>query len=75
MNDYPSSPEREKLSDGDRVFPGDGAAPWRQIIATLGKNGFDGVFSFEIFNREYAQRYSAVEQAKIGLEKMRALLA
>lgn len=75
MNDYPSSPEREKLSDGDRVFPGDGAAPWRQIIATLGKNGFDGVFSFEIFNREYARRYSAVEQAKIGLEKMRALLA
>ena len=73
MNDYPASPEREKLSDGDRVFPGDGAAPWRQILATLGKNGFDGVLSFEIFNRDYARRYSAVEQAKIGLEKMRAL--
>lgn len=74
VNDYPATPEREKLTDGDRVFPGDGAAPWRQIISTLARNGFDGVFSFEIFNRDYARRYSAVEQAKIGLEKMRALL-
>ena len=73
MNDYPASPERERLSDGDRVFPGDGVAPQRQILARLLKNGFDGVLSFEIFNREYARRYSAVEQAKIGLEKMRAL--
>ncbi len=73
MNDYPLTPEREKLNDGDRVFPGDGAAPWRLILTTLGKNGFNGALSFEIFNRSYRESYSALEQAKLGLVKMRAL--
>lgn len=27
MNDYPGEPSREKLNDGDRVYPGDGVAP------------------------------------------------
>ncbi len=73
INDYPATPGREQLNDSDRVFPGDGAAPWRQILTTLGKNGFNGALSFEIFNRSYRDKYSALEQAKIGLEKMRAL--
>ncbi len=73
MNDYPATPEREKLNDGDRVFPGDGVAPWRSILTTLGKNGFNGVLSFEIFNRSYCEKYTALEQAKLGLAKMRAL--
>lgn len=75
MNDYPLMPEREKLNDGNRVFPGDGVAPWNQILSTLGRNGFKGALSFEIFNKEYRDRFSPLEQAKIGLEKMRALFA
>lgn len=73
MNDYPAEPEREKLNDSDRVFTGDGIAPLRDILATLYENGFDGVLSLELFNKEYAKQMSALEQAKTGLAKMRAL--
>ncbi|MDO5309099.1 MAG: sugar phosphate isomerase/epimerase family protein [Planctomycetia bacterium] len=75
MNDYPSEPEREKLNDGDRVFPGDGAAPMDFILSTILNNGFNGVLSFEIFNRSYRDKMSAVDQARIGLEKMQSFFA
>lgn len=73
MNDYPAEPEREKLTDGDRVFPGDGVAPLRSILATLYKNGFNGALSLELFNRKYTESMSPLEQAKVGMEKMRNL--
>ena len=73
MNDYPGTPEREKLSDSDRVFPGDGICPLRDVLATLYGNGFDGILSLELFNRKYAKEMSALDQAKTGLAKMRAL--
>ena len=75
MNDYPGTPEREKLNDSDRVFPGDGVAPLREILATLFANGFDGALSLELFNPNYRKEMSPLEQAKVGLEKMRALFA
>lgn len=73
VNDYPGTPEREKLNDSDRVFPGDGVAPLREILATLFANGFDGALSLELFNPNYRKTMSPLEQAKVGLEKMRAL--
>lgn len=73
MNDYPAFPERSELQDRDRVFPGDGKAPWGQIVGALKRNHFKGALSFEIFNPSYAKQYAPVEQAKIGLEKMQAL--
>ena len=73
MNDYPSEPPREKMNDGHRVFPGDGRAPLSEIMRLLHKNGFNGAFSFEIFNQDYRKQYSAVDQARIGLEKMQTL--
>ncbi|MBR5759088.1 MAG: sugar phosphate isomerase/epimerase [Thermoguttaceae bacterium] len=73
MNDYPATPEREKLNDSDRVFPGDGIAPFRSILSALGKNGFNGALSLELFNPTYAKQMSALDQAKTGLAKMRAL--
>ena len=73
MNDYPAFPERSELQDRDRVFPGEGKAPWKQIIGALKRNHFKGALSFEIFNPIYAKKYTPVEQAKIGLEKMHAL--
>ncbi|MDD3589476.1 MAG: sugar phosphate isomerase/epimerase [Thermoguttaceae bacterium] len=75
LNDYPSTPAREKLNDSDRVFPGDGVAPLREILSTLGKNGFSGALSLELFNPTYTKQMSALEQAKTGLAKMRALFA
>lgn len=75
MNDYPGSPEREKLTDADRVYPGDGVCPLKKILRILLDNGFAGVLSLELFNKNYREQTSALEQAKIGLAKMRSLFA
>ena len=53
MNDYPADPPREKLVDADRVWPGDGVAPWRQIFAALDEAGADPWLSIELFNPKY----------------------
>ena len=52
MNDYPDI-HRNKIGDGDRVYPGDGVAPLSNILQTLLDNGFSGTLSLELFNREY----------------------
>jgi 2-keto-myo-inositol isomerase len=71
FNDYPARP-REKLMDADRVFPGDGSAPLRELLASLSSGGFALTLSLELFNRKlWAQDPSEV--AKTGLEKMKAL--
>ncbi len=71
MNDYPAEPPREQINDSARVFPGDGVAPLTPMIQTLVGNGFEGVFSLELFNPEYWKR-DAFEVAKEGLDKMKA---
>ncbi|HEY9488217.1 MAG TPA: sugar phosphate isomerase/epimerase family protein, partial [Chryseosolibacter sp.] len=35
MNDYPGNIPREKMDDKDRIYPGDGVAPLKQIIKDL----------------------------------------
>jgi hypothetical protein len=35
MNDYPAEPPRETIADRDRVYPGDGIAPIKQIVGDL----------------------------------------
>jgi sugar phosphate isomerase/epimerase len=71
VNDYPADPPRETINDSHRVFPGDGAAPLKQIFTTLKKGGFHGWLSLELFNREYYKR-PADKVAKEGLTKLRA---
>lgn len=71
MNDYPATPPRESITDADRVFPGDGVAPLNFILRTLHANGFRGMLSLELFNRDYWQR-DPLEVAKTGLQKMQA---
>ena len=73
VNDYPATPEREKLTDGDRVFPGDGIAPLKQIIESLLSAGGTKVLSLELFNTEYWKR-DALEVAKEGLDKMKKII-
>ncbi len=53
VNDYPASPAREKLVDADRVWPGDGIAPWRDIFAVLDAANADPWLSIEVFNPAY----------------------
>ena len=73
VNDYPATPEREKLTDGDRVFPGDGIAPLKQIIECLLRAGGTKVLSLELFNADYWKR-DALEVAIEGLNKTRKIV-
>lgn len=70
VNDYPASPARESQKDSDRVFPGDGVAPLKTILADLKHMGGNKVLSLELFNPDYWKR-DALEVAKTGLMKMR----
>jgi sugar phosphate isomerase/epimerase len=73
MNDYPDIP-RDKITDADRVYPGDGIAPVKDIVKMVLESGFRGVLSLELFNRSYwAQDPNVV--AATGLQKMKASLA
>ncbi len=74
INDYPADPPREKISDADRVFPGDGVCRLPEIIRGLIGNGFVGTFSLELFNRDYWQR-DALEVCVEGLKKSKAVVA
>jgi 2-keto-myo-inositol isomerase len=69
INDYPVDPPWETIEDKDRVYPGDGNAPMKEIIKTLAGINPDMVFSLELFNPNYWQQ-DALEVAKTGLRKM-----
>lgn len=73
MNDYVTSIPREQQTDKDRVYPGDGAAPIKQILTDLAQMGESKVLSLELFNQEYWKQ-DAFQVAKTGLEKMKALV-
>ena len=73
MNDFPAKPGRAEITDADRVYPGDGVAPWPLIAGCLRKNGFAGVLSLEVFNRDYWQQ-DPLLVAQTGLAKMKAVM-
>lgn len=70
MNDYPDLP-RDSIGDKDRVYPGDGVAPIRDILQQLRSTGFQGVLSLELFNADYWAK-PADEVLRMGLAKMKA---
>jgi len=72
MNDYPGTIPREQQNDSDRVFPGDGVAPLKQILTDLRNMGGVKVLSLELFNPEYYKQ-DPFSVAKTGLEKMKAI--
>jgi sugar phosphate isomerase/epimerase len=71
LNDYPQAADPSTLNDGNRIYPGDGVAPLRQILPDLRDNGFRGYLSLELFNRDYWAK-SADENLKTAMEKIRA---
>jgi len=73
LNDYPTSKPREEQGDADRIFPGDGGAPWRQILTDLKNMGGEKVLSLELFNRSYWEK-DPLEVARTGLLKMKSLV-
>lgn len=73
MNDYVDTIPREQQKDKDRVYPGDGAAPMRQILADLYHSGGNKVLSVELFNETYWQEDPLVVAQK-ALRKMKELV-
>jgi len=69
FNDYPADPPREKIGDGDRVFPGDGVAPLKDITRMLKQYGKPIVLSLELFNPVY-WKGDPLEVARKGLSKL-----
>lgn len=74
INDYPSSVPREQQNDSHRVYPGDGSAPFRQIITDLASMGGTKVLSLELFNPEYWKN-DPLNVARTGLEKIKKVVA
>lgn len=72
VNDYPSTKPRAELTDPDRVWPGDGLAPWKDLFATLDARGIDPWLSIELFNPAY-WRTTPTDTLRTGVEKMAAL--
>lgn len=73
INDFPSNVPREQQNDGHRVYPGDGAAPFKQIILDLANMGGTKVLSLELFNEAYWKE-DALTVCKTGLEKMKKVV-
>ncbi|MDF1825702.1 MAG: sugar phosphate isomerase/epimerase [Verrucomicrobiales bacterium] len=74
LNDYPADPPRGQITDADRVYPGDGVAPIAGILNNFKSVGAYPVLSLELFNRSYWEM-PALECARVGLDKMRAVVA
>ena len=74
VNDFPSEPGRETITDAHRVYPGDGKAPLDQIFQILHETGFRGVLSLELFN-EALYKQDPLQVAKTGLSKTRDAVA
>lgn len=72
INDVESMP-KEKIEDANRLFPGDGVIPLKEIIDAVRATGFDGVASVEIFRPEYWQR-NPVSVAREALLKSKKVL-
>ncbi len=70
VNDYPTQPARDAITDADRVYPGDGVAHWAQIVTHLKQLKYQGMLSLELFNPSYWAEGPAVTAQK-GLAKLR----
>jgi len=73
FNDTPAAPPREQQHDRDRVWPGEGHLDLRRYLALLQQIGFRGWLSLELFREDLWAR-DPLEVARIGLEKMRAVV-
>ena len=73
VNDYPDSPDVTQLTDQERVYPGDGVAPFDMILGAFREIGYSGVLSLELFNQAY-QAAGALETARTGLEKLKQVV-
>jgi 2-keto-myo-inositol isomerase len=64
---------KAELTDGHRLYPGEGAIPIVEILDTIRRIGFDGTFSIEIFREEYWDQDSILV-ARTAREKAATVL-
>ncbi len=74
VNDYPAGISPEKISEPDRVYPGDGIAPIKQILKLAKHPDKPLIISCEVFNKGYYAQ-DALMVAKTALAKMKAITA
>jgi len=74
VNDYPTDRPAATLTDADRVWPGDGGAPWKRIFSYLDEAGADPWLSLELFNLGYQKKTPAWTLAT-GLAKTKGVIA
>ncbi len=72
VNDYTTQFTPASITDADRVYTGDGAAPIRRILQALRPPDRPLIISLEVFNKTYYAR-EALLVAKTGLAKMKAV--
>lgn len=53
MNDYPATASPGVITDADRIFPGSGVAPIREVLQALRSPERSLILSVEVFNKEY----------------------
>lgn len=73
MNDYPGNKPVHEQTDADRIYPGDGVAPLKQVLRDLRTMGGTKVLSLELFNPTYRAQ-DPLLVAKTGLRKMKMLV-
>ncbi len=73
LNDLVDKPKHE-IGDYDRVMPGDGVIPLKEVVREVQRIGFKGVASIEIFNHDFNQR-DPEGVARLAIEKMGPLVS
>lgn len=68
LDDVPYRKPFGEMTDGDRVYPGDGDIPLDELFAVLDEIRYDGPVSLELFNESLWAR-DPFEVAKTGYEK------
>jgi sugar phosphate isomerase/epimerase len=73
VNDYVTSIKPTSITDGDRIYAGDGEAPIKEIIKRLKPTEKAVILSLELFNKELWTQ-DPLKVAKTGLEKMKKMV-
>ena len=74
VNDYTADFTQQKITDADRIFPGDGVAPIKETLKLIKRADKPIVLSLEVFNKAYYAQDAQVV-ANTAMAKMKAMVA
>jgi len=73
ISDAKPKPRHELDMLKDRLLPGQGIIPLQEFVDVIKRRGYDGYFTIEIHNEEYAHR-NPLEIARVSREALEDLL-